>query len=69
MGLKDGKCEECIKEGKKSTVYKPQSGVTTLMGISPAYYDQDGVYHEAYNPNKTTYEWSCSQGHKWLEII
>lgn len=69
MGLKNGKCEECIKENKKSTVHEPLYGATTLMCPAPAYYDEDGVYHESYNPNNTMYEWSCSNGHKWTEII
>ena len=69
MGLKDGKCETCIAEGKISTVTRPQYGSTTLMAISPGYYDEIGIFHEPYNPNRTTYEWCCSQGHKWIEIV
>ncbi len=60
------KCEECIKEEKKSTVYVPQYGTTTLMCSAPDYYDEEGKFHEGHNPNTTTTEWSCSNGHTWI---
>ena len=62
-------CEQCQREGKTSTIYAPQCGRTTLMGIMPAYYDEKGDYHESVNPNYTTFEWSCSNGHKWNEVV
>lgn len=61
------KCEECLKENKTYSVQEPQYGTTTLMGISPAYWDEEGKYHESYNPNTTTYEYRCSNGHSWLK--
>jgi hypothetical protein len=66
--LINGKCEQCVSEGKTSSVSEPQYGITTLMGIAPGYYDETGNYVPPYNPNRTTYEWSCSQGHRWTEV-
>lgn len=60
------RCEKCEGEGKKYSVSDPQLGVTTLMGISPGYWDEDGKYHEPYNPNTTTYTYTCSNGHTWI---
>lgn len=62
-------CKQCVKEGKKSTIYIPQYGISTLMSISPAYYDEDGNYHFIEDPNITTYNYSCSNGHSWVETI
>ena len=59
------KCEQCTKEGKKSTINVPLSGVTTLMCPAPDYYDEEGELHRGHNPNTTTTEWSCSNGHNW----
>jgi hypothetical protein len=58
------KCPECVKEGRKSTVY-PGSGMTTAMACSP-YYDEEGVYH-FHDRNYTTQNYSCSNGHRWDE--
>lgn len=58
-------CKECKKEGKEYRVNEPLYGTTTLMGISPGYWDEDGKYHEPYNPNITTYTYNCSNGHEW----
>ena len=59
-------CEQCEEEGKKYTVTEGMS-TTTLMGIIPAYWDEDGNYHQSVNPNKTTTEYYCSNGHKWTQ--
>ena len=61
------KCEKCINENKKYSVTQPQYGITTLMGISSGYWDEDGKYHEPYNPNRTTYTYICSNGHSWTQ--
>lgn len=61
-------CEKCIAEGKKYSISEPLYGVTTLMNITPAWWDEDGKYHESINPNKTTYEYNCSNGHRWTKI-
>ena len=56
------KCPECVKEGKKSKVFIGTS-TRTLMYWQP-HYDEDGVLHSN-DPNKTTTDYSCSNGHKW----
>ena len=58
------KCPQCIAENKRSCVYQGMS-TTTLMEIAQ-YWDEDGnyVYHD---PNITTTQYSCSNGHKWNE--
>jgi hypothetical protein len=61
------KCQKCIKEGKKSTILMPMYGTTTLMAYSPGYYDEDGNYQPSVNPNTTTYQYSCSNGHSWVD--
>lgn len=65
MALVNGKCEECVKEGKTSSVAIPQYGATTAMMPAPPYYNENGNLHPGTNPNTTTYEWHCSQGHRW----
>jgi hypothetical protein len=57
-------CQECKKEGKKSRVYVG-GGMTTLMGVS-SFYDEEGRYH-MHDPNTTTTDFSCSNGHRWTE--
>lgn len=59
-------CPECQKEGKKSKVYQGMS-TTTLLGWIP-YWDEEGKYHND-NPNTTTTEYSCSNGHRWTNVI
>jgi len=58
------KCEQCVKEGKRSTI-TPGVSSTTLMGYTPWYYDEDGNLQTNPNPNKTTTELHCSNGHSW----
>ena len=57
-------CSECLELGLKSKVYVG-CGSTTLAYSEP-FYDEDGRYHN-HNPNITTTEYSCSNGHKWTE--
>ncbi len=57
-------CLECQKEGKKSKLYIGTS-LVTCMGFTP-YYDEDGVYQHN-DPNTTTTDYSCSNGHAWTE--
>lgn len=58
------KCPECVKLGKRSTV-TPGMSMTTCMGWSPGYYDEDGKWIESEDPNIHTTEYSCSNGHRW----
>lgn len=62
-------CEQCKNEGKTSTIHEPMGGSTTLMAFSPGYYDEQGKYHATKNPNKTTYDYRCSNGHSWSETV
>ena len=55
------KCPECVKLGMKSVLHA-SGGITTLM-CGQYFYDEDGVYH-SHDPNLTTTEWHCSQGHQ-----
>ena len=61
-------CEKCEKEGNKYSVIEPQYGTTTLMCISPGYWDEDGNYHEPHDPNTTSYVYTCSNGHSFSVI-
>lgn len=56
------KCPECVSEDKRSTIQIGTS-VSTAMHRTP-YFDEDGEYHN-HDPNYTTTEYSCSNGHKW----
>lgn len=56
------KCPQCVKEGLKSIVYVGASS-RTLMCIQE-WYDEYGNYHY-YDPNTTTTNYTCSNGHSW----
>ncbi len=58
-------CKKCEAKGKKYSVTDPMYGATTCMGITPGYWDEGGGYHQPVNPNITTYEYQCSNGHRW----
>jgi len=57
-------CPECQKEGKKSIVFIGVSS-TTLLAVTP-YYDEEGRFHFD-DPNTTTTQYTCSNGHVWSE--
>lgn len=59
------KCSDCVKEGKASKLYPPTGDFSTAMGSHP-YYDEKGRYHR-HDPNLHSEEWSCSNGHRWVE--
>lgn len=61
-------CEKCVQKGKKYSVTEPLGGFTTLMGISPGYWNEEGEYIPPYNPNYTTYTYNCSNGHSWNKV-
>ena len=61
-------CEECEKDGKKYSVTEPLYRTSTLMGITPAYWDEEGIYHLSVNPNTTTYTYYCSNGHSIIVL-
>lgn len=62
-------CEVCTREGRRYSVEQPLYGITTLVCPSPAYWDEEGVFHEAHNPNTTTFTYRCSNGHSWSKSI
>jgi len=57
-------CPECEELGLRSSIFTGIT-ITTLMNISE-YWDEDGNYHYD-DPNQSTTEYSCSQGHNWAE--
>lgn len=57
------KCEQCVKDGKRSTV-TPGTSYRTAMWCPP-FYDADGAYHN-HDLNSTTTEMRCSEGHSWI---
>ncbi len=58
------KCPECVAVGLRRT--ETAGGTSTTLMWSPAFYDEDGKYHD-HDPNKKTAEYACSNGHKWVE--
>lgn len=60
------KCPECVKNNQKS-IMSVGTSMTTLMYSAP-FYDEEGRYH-SHNPNTTTTEYSCSNGHRWRESV
>lgn len=56
-------CSQCQKEGLKSRVYRGM-GARTLMGTHE-YWDENGYYHYE-DPNYTSWNMWCSNGHKWI---
>lgn len=57
-------CPECQKAGQPSKVYVGISR-ETCIGVTQ-FYDEGGKWHN-HNPNRTTTEYTCSEGHKWTE--
>lgn len=58
------KCAQCVEEGLTSRVF-PGGAFRTSMGWS-TFYDESGAYH-SHDPNWTTHEFTCSNGHRWGE--
>ena len=58
-------CEQCKEEGKKSKVYVGLTKKTTITWIP--YYDEEGRYVNA-DPNVTTTEYACTNGHDFQEV-
>lgn len=56
------KCNQCEIESKKSTIQIGMSFTTAMMWHS--YYDENGNLHN-HDPNTTTTEYKCSNGHEW----
>lgn len=58
------KCPQCESTGMRSQVF-PGPRYTTLMS-SHSYYDEDGRLHH-HDPNVSTTQYKCSNGHEWPE--
>lgn len=56
------KCPECERTGQRSKLYMPDGYVSTCMGGSQGFYDEDGHrhYHEV---NSSHGQAHCSLGH------
>lgn len=59
------KCPECIKEGKKSIVTEGASSMTLVQAMTV--WDENGNLMPTHDPNTTTTQYSCSNGHNWSE--
>lgn len=55
-------CEECQKEGLKSTIRIGVSSST--LAYCPPFYDEEGRLHH-HDPNINTINYSCSNGHNF----
>lgn len=56
-------CPFCKRDGKKSKVFPGGSSQTLMMYTE--FYDEEGNHH-FHNPNWTTTNYSCSNGHHWV---
>lgn len=63
--MKDMKCPECLKDGKKSNIFLDKTD-STLMTYYP-HWDYKGKLHN-HDPNDTTVYYHCDQGHSWSEV-
>lgn len=61
-------CDKCKSEGKESKIYIGMS-TRTLMASPPPYYNEKGDLVTFKDPNHTTTEYSCSNGHSWREVV
>ena len=59
-------CAECKKMDWKSRVYS-EGGSRTLMATIE-YWDEDGNYHYS-DPNTTSIQYRCTNGHSWSKIV
>ena len=58
----NGKCPDCVKEGKNSIVYIGMS-TTTTMNCGNGSYGENGRYIPPPPCNTTTTSYTCSNGH------
>ena len=56
------KCPECERLGERSKLYMPDSYMSTAMGGSQNYYDEDGDHHY-HEVNHSSGQGHCSNGH------
>lgn len=60
-----GKCPYCAEEGRTSTV-GDNGHSTTLLGFTPGYWDEQGIYHKTKDPNRKRQYFHCSNDHRWM---
>jgi len=65
--MKKPECEKCLLEGKLYSVSMFFSGTIIFMDWNLGYWNEKGEYVHNDNPNKTTYDYICSNGHTWSE--
>ena len=58
------RCTECLKAEKAHTVTEGMR-MRTAMASMPPYWDEHDNYVVPPDPNKTTTEYRCSNGHSW----
>lgn len=56
------KCPECERTGQRSKLYMPTGYISTCMGGTETYYDEDGHRHH-HEINRSHGQGSCSLGH------
>lgn len=59
-------CPVCLATGQKSTI-SIGACMTTAMWCGNGYYDEDGNFHAPKECNKSTCDYTCSNGHSWAE--
>ena len=58
------RCPTCVANKQESFVY-PGMSRTTCAYYQP-FYDKEGKYHH-HDGNTTTTDFSCSNGHQWID--
>ena len=60
----NGKCPQCVAEGKRSFVYVG-SVAATVRTCDRAYYDEDGKYNPPDSCGDVYQNFTCNRGHKF----
>lgn len=64
MGMTKPKYKICETENKQYRVYQGVT-ITTDVAAPAPYWDEEGNYIVSPDPNTSSTEYSCSNGHKW----
>ena len=62
------RCTKCQQLGSRHRVFGAGT-TTTLMNVSPGYWDENNNWVQPEDPNITTCQYMCSNGHSWEEVI
>jgi len=62
-------CPECEEQDIDKSEYRVTEGMSTRTLVQPGspYWNEDGEYIVPDDPNTTTTQYSCSNGHTWKE--